>query len=227
MNLENFKNEKLLLALSLGDGSIFKQPKQTNCTFQIRHCEAQKEYLVWKRNEVSKILHKNINIHNLINYGEYSASQFAVTNSIFNKIRDILYVDNQKTITSGMLSMLDDLGVSIWYMDDGSLSKKKNKLGIITAYELTISTCCSKQEALLCIDFFKKNYDCKFTLKKMKSFYSIRCGTKSARKLLDKIEKFILTIPCMGYKVIPSEHKEKIGTFNQLSKLSYVDKLIS
>ena len=56
----------------------------------------------------------------------------------------------------------------------------------------------SKKEAETCIVFFKEKYDVDFTLKRNKGYYSIRCGTKNAKKLLSRIGQYI--IPSMAYK---------------------------
>ena len=206
--IEEKNVEGFLCGLSFGDGTLFKCERGRNYTFQVRHCLAQKEYLEWKRDNVSKIILKNINIHDLINWKGHPASQFAITNSKFNFIYPILYPNGVKTITKEFLYKLQDIGVAIWYMDDGSISKKKNKYGALS-YEITISTCCSYEEAKICVDFMMEKYGAKFTVRKMKDRYSIRAGVRAARKLFEKIEPFIIP-QCMKYKLIPKEHKYRI-----------------
>jgi len=59
-------------------------------------------------------------------------------------------------------------------------AKKTN--GKIHAYELVISMYTSKEEALDAIKFMKERLDVDFTLKYNRGKYSIRCGTRMAKK---------------------------------------------
>lgn len=89
-------------------------------------------------------------------------------------------------------------------MDDGSLVAKKRD-GEIHAYDLTISTYCDLQSVNNIIDYFNQEYGITFTVKKNKDKFSVRCGTKQARKFLKIVSPHI--VKCMEYKTQISECK--------------------
>lgn len=174
-----------LLAYCLGDGTIGK-----NYYLMIRHCAAQKEYIEWKKSEISKIIPcSNVTF---INNGGYPAYDIHTKTNKSNErdlkeIKERLYSNNgKKYFSEDIVNELDAYCFGILYMDDGSLTAKYRN-GKIHAYDLTISLCCSKEE---CERFIVKlqSIDIKFTIKKDKNRYSIRCGTKSARKFIAYIQ---------------------------------------
>jgi hypothetical protein len=89
---------------------------------------------------------------------------------------------------------MDAYCFAILYMDDGSLSsKRRNKQ--IYSYDLTISVYGEKEECQNLIDKLS-TLGIKFTLKLNKGKYSIRCGTKNARKFLSYISKVTPNLSC-------------------------------
>lgn len=115
-----------------------------------------------------------------------------------------------------MVDLLTLEDFAILYMDDGSLTAKKSN-GIIHAYELVISLYCTKEE---CERFIEKlnEYGLKFTLKFNKSLYSIRCGTKSARKFIELIKPYCPNLECFKntkFKEIITDSSYLISKFKQ------------
>ena len=174
-----------LLAFCLGDGTIGK-----NYYLKIRHCEKQKEYLEWKRKELlSEIPCSEITAIN--NNGFIAYDLHTKTNKSNEKelkeIKEKLYSNNNKKYFSDeIVDAMDSYCFAVLYMDDGSLVAKKRN-GKTFAYNLTISLYCSKEE---CERVIKKlnSLGMKFTLMYNKNKYSIRCGTKSARKFISYIK---------------------------------------
>ena len=84
---------------------------------------------------------------------------------------------------------------AILYLDDGSLCAKKRN-GKIHAYDLVISVYGQQEECQNLINKLKENWDLSFTLKFNKGKYSIRCGTKEARKFLALIRPLVPPFQC-------------------------------
>ena len=188
------KDKKFLNALAIGDGHI--RQRGNSFAICIKHSDRQKDYLEFKAKRLSDILKREVNVRKFNNSG-YGAYGIEVTIPYMKFVRKWLYRNGLKRLNISFLRRLSDEGVAIWYMDDGSLIRKKRN-GKIHASELILSICCTEKEANDCILFFKGKYDVYFSLKRNKGLFSIRCGTKNAHKLLDRIEKYI--IPSMKYK---------------------------
>lgn len=179
---------KKLLAVCLGDGFL-----SSNGTLKITHCEKQKEYIEYK----AKLFNKEIKYINNNGYPAY-CFQKGTFNSVDNgqEIRKKLYgVLNHKYLSRTIVDNMDLFCWAILYLDDGSLCAKKRN-GKIHAYELVISIYGKKSECENLISNLKEKYNLKFTLKFNKNKYSIRCGTKEAKKFLALIKTVIPYFEC-------------------------------
>ena len=189
----NKEYRNLLIALSIGDGHIDK----TGAIIVV-HSSKQKEYvqykldLVRKYNSSVKMFERQSN--GTLQYG------FRIPATKYSKLlRRILYPDGKKTITKKLLNRIGLIGLSIWWGDDGSTSKKKNKSGGIKATVSTLSTQVSKEENQIIIDWFLETYGIRFGQRKMKNHYSLICGTGEGRKLTTLLLPY--TIESMQYKL--------------------------
>lgn len=188
------KEEKATIrGVAIGDSYIEKQKNYYR--IHIIHSAKQYEYIKFKANYLSKACNKEIKITEFDNNG-YPGVRMTVSNGYFKFVYSWLYKPNKK-LTLKYLRKVNNFGVAFWYMDDGSLYAKKRN-GKIHSYELVISTCCTESEAKDCIFFFKERFDVNFTLKLNKGKYSLRCGTKEAKKFLSFLEPYIPD--CMKYK---------------------------
>lgn len=189
----NKNNRAILYGMVIGDGYI----RNNRPSFSIIHGENQYEYIKHKADLLINIFNKPVNVHKFNNNG-YVGYRLETSSKYFSTIRKKLYVDNTKNIAKS-LEYLDEHAIALWYMDDGSLwAKKRND--VIHAYELQISIYTdSLDEINTIICWFKSNYDLTFTIKKHKNKYSIRCGTKEARKFINIVKPYI--IDSMKYKI--------------------------
>jgi len=188
------EEKAVLLALALGDGHI----KRNQPELVVFHCESQKELVMWKHALVKNILGK---CGNIVTKKTCSQTQygFHVTHKYFKVLRRYLYKNGVKHYSESLLNRLGMLGLAIWHMDDGHLSAKKRN-GKVHAYDLGISTYCSKEEAKTIADWFFRAHGIRMTCKFNKGKYSVRCGTQGARLFSSLVRGFI--IPSMEYKLL-------------------------
>lgn len=185
----------LVLFMALGDGSI-----NTQGYLSIRHCLAQKEYAEWKRQLLNKNGVKTTPLYEVSNNG-YGAVEFRTKTYKFIKSwRRFIYRPCKKIADKRVMKMLTPLGLSIWYMDDGGISQKKEN-GVITANDLMLNTALSKEENQVLIDAFLNCFDIKFTQCKNRGKYRLRCGTKEARKFIEIVKPYVNQVNCMKYKL--------------------------
>ena len=94
--------------------------KKGRYRLRVIHCEKQKEYCEWKANMF------NINKLRFIEKNGYSQKPaYSFQTKIFDIEEDI--PKNTKNVPKWLLDKIDERAIAIWYMDDGSILKKKIK----------------------------------------------------------------------------------------------------
>lgn len=199
----NKESRNLLIGLLIGDGTI-----SNNNVFKIAHCEAQKDYLEWKINQLkscgirnngikSYIKTKGFNIGVPVYYTQLNTIPFIkVLRRVFYKGKKI--IGNRK-----LLNRLSAKEIAIWYMDDGHINIRKDK-GRPCGFYIKISTCELKQEVQTIIDYFKEQWNINFYMYhegKKEDSYSLCCGTKEGLKFIDIIKPYVLQVPSMIHKI--------------------------
>ena len=116
----------LVLWMALGDGTL-----NANGYLSIRHSIKQKEYLEWKR----KILKENgIAVSEIyyVNNNGYGGYEFRTKSYDFIRVwRRRLYKPSKKIYQKSILNSVESLGLYIWYLDHGSLTKKKENNQVV------------------------------------------------------------------------------------------------
>lgn len=218
------RKKSILIALVLGDGSISEQRKTVNnkvykyAYFEVTHSYKQKEYIEWKANLCKSITGRKCNIsekivpERMINgkiTPELLAYRFSCSHKYFRVLKKWLYPNRKKVLSKKYISYLDEFGLAIWYMDDGStyINKQGKK-----AFSCEISTHIPENNALELIELFKEKWGINFFLhKKKENQYNIRCYTNEAYKFIQLIKPFVPK--CMDYKVnVPEYYNQECVT---------------
>lgn len=225
------RKKSILIALCIGDGYITNQKQVKNGhTYQynyleISHGQYQKEYIEWKANLCKSITGKKCTVRekkykakNICgNEKETPASigyTFTCTASYFRILRKWLYPNNKKKLDTKYLSYLDEQGLAIWYMDDGSTYVSKSDRG----FTVEFSTHIPEQEANSIINMFKSKWQIQFYLhKKSENQYNIRAYSSNALKFIKLIEPFVPN--CMAYKLIVPKFYFQECTASHLEKI--------
>lgn len=184
------------LACVIGDGTI-----QKDGSAAITHCEAQKEYLEWKKNFLENSGVNCFDIKEFDNSG-YVGYRMRIKKERYTKLyRNILYSKGYKDYyRTKLLKKLQPVHIAIWYMDDGGLSQKKRN-GKIHANDLMLNTHTTKENNQILIDYFKETWGVSFTQAKNKNHYRLRCGTREARKFIDIVKPYVSQVKCMSHKL--------------------------
>ena len=175
----------------LGDGNI-TITKKNRYMLRFTHGEKQKEYCEWKANmfgiEELTYIEKN-------GYSQKPAYNFQT--KIFD-LEDEIPKDT-KNVPDWLLDKLDERGIAIWYMDDGSINKHKLKDGSISNY---ISIHSNNFDYEIQEKFVKKfnQYGIDCTISKTKGkYYYLRFNKENTLKLLQLISPYIQA--SMRYKI--------------------------
>lgn len=220
------RKKSILIALVIGDGSIVEQKTTIKgktyryANFEVMHSYKQKEYIEWKAELCREITGRKCNVRSRIipertigkntkSTSEMLAYRFTCCNKYFRVLRKWLYPSGKKVLSTRYLNYLDELGLAIWYMDDGSTYIPKQTVARFTC---EISTHVPEENALELIQFFKDKWDISFYLhKRDENQYNIRCFTKEAYKFVQLIKPFVPK--CMDYKVrVPEYYNQECVT---------------
>lgn len=207
----NKTGRNLIIAMSIGDGHIHSKGY-----LDINHCEAQKEYCLWKwqllkDNGVKVGMFrewKQINGYSkgkeVIKYG------FQTSVLDFCKVlRRIEYEHGRTKYNKKLLKRLGAQGLAIWIMDDGALLRRsrinKDRIRTYSGFYITISTYCTLEQANDIIEYFNEEWDIYPTkvFEKRQQSYIINFCAREGRKLIEIIKPYMC--PHMMYKVIPDK----------------------
>ena len=189
----------LFLFMSYGDGHISKSGY-----LDIQHCEKQKEYIEWKSNLIKPFL-SNIGVQKFDNHG-FAGYKFRTKTFRFLKLyRRVLYKP-KKHLSRKLLNKLTPLGIYIWYMDDGGMSRKRLIDGTFSIKEIMLNTGLQKEDNQIIIDYFKKVWKINFSQVKNNSVYRLRCGKTEGLKFLNIFKEFHYSVKCMEYKIDPNSY---------------------
>ena len=113
---------KLILGSLLGDGSL-RYASAHNAAFRVGHGERQREYCEWKQSMLAPFAHRIGRTGNGIGFDTVPMRQLAA-------LRDAVYAaDGRKTVSSEVLSQLDERALAAWYCDDGTFGGSYKRWG--------------------------------------------------------------------------------------------------
>lgn len=174
---------QILLGSILGDGCISTLPSN-RYRLRITHGLSQKNYCDWKANMFGETTH-------IIDNNGYSQKKIVIFNT---KIIDLeKEIPKEKNIIpQWIINDIDSRGIAIWYMDDGSLSRKDYSTTLCT-HTFNLKT----QEMF--VEKFK-TYNIECTIQESKKYYFLKFNTINTLKLFNLIGKYIHS--SMKYKII-------------------------
>lgn len=185
--------EQFIYGSLLGDLNIGKSnDKHPNCRLYIVHSQKQEELFMKK----VELLGEFMGAYKLTNlapdkrtgkvYATYRGNSKA--HPIFNKIRNLLYINNTKTITQKFLDKIHSpIALAYWFMDDGSND------GVLATNSFTLP------ELEMLQNWLKQKWDVSTTLQKNKSNFVIYIRQDSRKHFEELIFPYI--IPSMHYKL--------------------------
>jgi len=165
----------------LGDGCILKT-KKDRYRLKIIHCKEQKSYCEWKANMfgITKLEYIEKNGYSQKEAYRFCSKCFDMDNSL---------ADNRNEIPDWLIEKIDARGIAIWFMDDGSVTKKVLKDNNISYFAKISSNNYdyinhNKIQAI----FRKFNIETK--IYKTRTYYEISFNKENSIKLFDLIRNY-------------------------------------
>jgi superfamily II DNA or RNA helicase len=162
---------QLVYGSYLGSG-LLSYTSNKRLKLKIIHCKKQKEYCLWKANL--------LNINNLTS----KKTKYSFQSKIFD-LDNPIPTDN-KIVPDWLLDKIDERGIAIWFMDNGSINRNNNM------FSITIhSNKYNKETHIKFINKFKKyNIDCYYSNLNEK-YYCLKFNKVNSLKLLYLITPYI------------------------------------
>ncbi len=132
-------HRQIILGTLLGDGHLFipkRRPSRPvpqadlprNARFTTSSCEKDKGYILWKFHELEPTGLFPPPKPKKRSTGRIQWVLESRRNPLFTELHKLFYPDGKKRLPLGVLDELDDLGLAVWYMDDGNLGLNSSGL---------------------------------------------------------------------------------------------------
>ena len=180
----NDDQKQVIYGSYLGDGHI-RTTKKNRYRLTIIHCENQKNYCKWKASmfNISELeeIEKN-------GYSQKKAYRFNTKIFDFKNV----FPTNTKIIPSFILDEIDERGIAVWYMDDGSINVRKLKNNK-TSYHIRIHSNNFDYDTHLNLkEMFMYKYDIEVNIRKQKNkYYYLDFNKENSEKLIKLIYPYI------------------------------------
>jgi len=208
----NERQDQIIVGTLLGDGHVGTQASSVNPTFSVAHKELDKEYTLWKYNELESTgLFRNPPFPRKKRFED--GREFirlgirSLQHPILKEYRNLIYHGDKKVITLKVLERCNLLGLAVYYMDDGGLRREEwyypeePKVPCFYTYSYT------QEEVVLLRYFLDSRWGIKAELKEIKYGTPRRPGRlllvleKSLPRFRELIVPYILPITCMHRKI--------------------------
>lgn len=183
--------------------------KNSRIQFDVTHCEKQLNYLLWKES----ILRAYIKFGKLIKdaYREDVGFVYYKKTSLVSSTKNLIYLykkfygSGKKIVNRGLLNRLTNLGLAIWFMDDGSLIPHSFKTdGSIRALKLRLHTSGFTYDEHVIMKEYFNTVGVDFNITSDKKYFCLSTGKiDSIYNFVNKIKSFVALIDCMNYKIKP------------------------
>lgn len=188
----------ILIGMVLGDSYIGVNKTKTLAYLETLHKSSHKSYLVWKQKLVNYKFETTFKYKNNNGYDAFMIRTKFEKKLIY--LRKDFYVNNRKTVKSNLLNRLTDLGLAIWYMDDGCLSLGR-KNGKINRRNIFLNTQGFGLEGNQLIQkWLLSKYDISSNINQNRGF-RLRLNTSNTLKFVEIVSPFVSLVPCMQYKI--------------------------
>lgn len=199
-DLSNQIINQVIIGSVLGDASIIQNG--TNAYFEETHSLKQQDYLAWKNQYLHTFngrIKDKIVINKRLNRIYPHVRLSTSTLPRMTEFRKVFYPDGKKIISNDILFSIDELGLTVWYLDDGHVSLPDDII--------TISTdAFTYDEHLIIKKWFKKRFNVNAEIKKRNATYYVTFNVSDSRKLL-AIFKEVFNIYGIPYSM-----RYKLGT---------------
>jgi hypothetical protein len=203
----------LLIGMLLGDASARRRDRkegQRRVQFTVTHGTVQHDLVVWKANEIQRLLGVTVCVHEYEYQGKGRATFSFTLGKRVRVVHDWFHRNHRKTITDKIRFMDHPIGLAMLLCDDGSIRKRKKQHKDGSIYYLqpsiTLAThCFSGDEVELLLNHLKSLYgvdgyinpERRVRQGKLKEYQRVNFNSLNSKKLWDCVSPWIPQIESM------------------------------
>jgi hypothetical protein len=180
--------KSVIIGSVLGDGYLRIVPGRKNALLEINHSIKARKYVDWKYSILKDICLSAPKMR-VINEKRIAYRFFTRQHPEITEFLNMFYENERKKIPSGIV--LDPIALAVWYMDDGSKTKKND------VYLNTQQFSFNDQRKLLRA---LQKIGIRARLNKDKKYYRIRIYKESIPKFMEIIKSIV--VDSMKYKIV-------------------------
>jgi len=171
------KHKSALIGSMLGDGGLWLAPHSKNARLYVSHCEKQLGYLKWLHSLFQPfsrpIVQTNVAGKKIIGDYVVQGSNFyrfyTIAHPDVTRVFYSYYRKGLKRVTStAIIDEVDLLSMSIWFADDGSISR--NKQGVPVGCTISTNSFPYKEQIIL-VDVVRKFFKGMIGIKRQGGYY--------------------------------------------------------
>lgn len=119
--------KEVLVGLILGDGHIELSPNRKSARLKVEYSIKNADYVDWLYQVFQNLVRMKPRKRTINSFGGNFVRYGFTTLSLpdFLKYRDLFYQTKTKIIPKSIRKLLTEVGLSIWFMDDGSYKSKE------------------------------------------------------------------------------------------------------
>lgn len=195
---------KLIAFLVMGDGGVYKSTRGKNHCFVMNIVEKNKDFSDYARDILENV---TSTIQTYVVKDDSRQNQYRLSTKvhpIFNEMRDQIYVNKYKSVSSHYLKLIDWESLAILYMSDGSMqSDFRPEIGMKSpSYSVTLNmTRLSEGDLLLLREVLLQKNMGMWNVCKAGKYFTLRLKNKFIPLFFSNISQYIL--PSFQCKVHP------------------------
>lgn len=189
--------EQILLGSILGDGCISIPRLGKNAFFREEHTTKQETYLIWKVNFIKGYF--KINTRKFERHNQKFICITTNCSSLLTNLYNLFYKNKVKLVNRKILDKINELGLAVWYCDDGNYRLRFGSCLISTS-------CFTLKENEEIRKWLKDRWtlDCAIRVLKRNNnkYFYLEFDVENANKFLLIIRNYVLSMPsCVWYKL--------------------------
>lgn len=196
----NSAQRSILVGLLLGDGHLETQNRGQTYRLKVEHSVVQKDYVDWLYEKFKDLARTQPQIKK--RKGKNKDSYWFSTYSLgaFRFYAKQFYTDGRKKIPSVIAKLLNEQGLAVWFMDDGSYKSNRHKTFIVHTVGYR------KNDLELIKNVLLEKFGIDTAIHRQYDKWRLYITSHSAEKFKRIVEPYI--IPAMNYKlgnILPKE----------------------